>query len=65
MEYHSYISTKNTPTKIHPKKIKVTLSEENILPSMFLSRLVNKKIWINLNIAFCYLDILASPDVLT
>ena len=64
LEYHSYISTNNAPTPINPKKIQVTLSEENRPSPKHLSRLVNKNTFLNLNIAFYSIDILASPDVL-
>ena len=45
--------------------MQVTLSEENILPPFFLSKLVNNNTNLNLNIASYFLNILAPPDVLT
>ena len=61
----SYRSTNNASTPIYPKRIQVTLPEENRPPPKHLSRLVNKSILLNLNIAFYFLNILASSDVLT
>ena len=48
-----------------PKNIQVTLSEQNLPPPNKLSILVNNNTNINLEIASYFLDILASPDVLT
>ena len=65
LEDHSCISTTNALTPIYPKKIQVTLSEENRPPPKHLSKLVNKKTFLNLNIASYFLNILASPNLLT
>ena len=50
---------------MYPKKIQVTLSEQNRPPPKYLSKLVNNKTTHNLNIASYFLNILASPDVST
>ena len=65
LEDHSDKSTSNVPTPIYPQKIQVTLSEETRLSPQHLSKLVNKNTLLNLNIAFYFINILASPDVLT
>ena len=52
-------------TPIYPQKIQVSLSEEKIPPPQHLSKLVNKNTWLNLNIAYYFLNILASSDVST
>ena len=65
LENHWYRSTNNVPTLIYPQKVPIALSDENILLPKHLSRLVNKKISLNMNIGFYFLNILASPDVLT
>ena len=65
LEDHSNKSTNNVPTPIYTQKIQVTLSEEKRPSPHHLSKLVNKNTILNLNIASYYLNILASPDVLT
>ena len=65
MEYHSDKSTNNVPTPIYPQKIKVTLSEEKSPSPQHLSKLANKNTLLNLNIAYYFINILDSPDVLT
>ena len=62
LEDHSYISTKNIPTPIHPQNIQVTLSEEKIPSPKYLSKLVNNNKTLNLNSTSYYLNVLASPD---
>ena len=64
LEDHFHRSTNNEPTQIYPKKIQVTLPEENRPSPKYLSRLVNKNTLLNLNTAL-YFFILASSDVLT
>ena len=65
LEDHSNKSTNNVPTPIYPQKIQVPLSEEKRPSPQHLSKLVNKNTILNLNIASYFLNILASPDVLT
>ena len=65
LEEHSNKSTIYVPAPIYPPKIQVTLSEEKIPSPQHLSKLVNKKTILNLNIASYFLNILASPDELT
>ena len=62
LEDHSNKSTNNVPTPIYPQKIQVPLSEEKRSSPQHLSKLVNKKTLLNLNIASYFLNILASPD---
>ena len=64
-EDHLYRSIKISPIPIYLKKIQVTLSEQHRLPLKHLSKLANNNIPLNLNIASYFLNILASPDVLT
>ena len=61
LEDHLNKSTNNVPTPIYPKK-KLPLLEEKIPSLQHFSKLVNKNIIINLNIASYFLNILASPD---
>ena len=63
LEDHSYISTNNAPTPIHPKIF--TLLEEKIPSPKHLSKLVNKNTLLNLNVASYFINILASPDLLS
>ena len=65
LEDHSYGSTYNVPTPIYPQKMQVALSEEKIPLPKHQSKLVNKRTLLNLDIASCFLNILASPDVST
>ena len=65
LEDRSNKSTNNVPTPIYPQKIQVLLSEEKRPSPQHLSKLVNKKRLLNLNIASYFLNILASPDVST
>ena len=62
---HLYGPINNAPNSIYPKKVQVTLSEENRAPPKQLSKLVNKNITLNLNIASHFLNILGYPDVST
>ena len=54
MEDDSNKSTNNVPTPIYPQKIKVPLSEEKRPSPQHLSKLVNKNILLNLNIAYFF-----------
>ena len=65
LEDHSNKPTNYVLTPIYPPKIQVTLSEEKRPSPQHLSKLVNKKTLLNLNIAYYFLNILASPDVST
>ena len=64
LEDHSNKSSTNVPTPIYPKKIQVPVTEEKTSPQN-LSKLVNRKTILKLNIASYFLNILAYPDVLT
>ena len=64
-EYHSYRPIKNAPIPIYPKNIQVTLSERNRPLPNYLYKLVDNNTTVNLNISYYFLNILASPDVLT
>ena len=59
MEDHSYIPANNLLTPIYTQNMQGTLSEEKILPLKHLSKLVNKNILLDLNIASSFLDILS------
>ena len=65
LEDNVYRSINNVPIPVYPKKIQVTFSEENRSPPTHLSKNLNKKTTLNLNITSYFLYILASPDVLT
>ena len=61
---HSNKSSPNELTPIYPPK-KLPLLEEKSPSPQHLSKLVNKNTILNLNIAYYFLNILASPDVST
>ena len=65
MEDRLYRSINNSPIPIYPKKIQVTLSEENRPPPKHMYKLLNKNTSLNLNIASYFLRILASPYLST
>ena len=50
---------------IYPKNIRVTLSEQNRPPPKHFSKLENNTKDLNLNITSYFINILASPGVLT
>ena len=64
LEDHSNKPTKNVPTLIYPKKYKFHCQKKKMTPQ-HLSKLVNKNTILNLSIASCFLNILASPNVST
>ena len=64
-EYHLYTSIENAPIPIYTQNIQVKISEQNQPQPKHVSKLVNNNTILNLNIAYYFLNILASPDVLT